>query len=204
MEKRIDLQNFDDDHLRARGKGSLLESKGQEFDRDRYELARVGKKQVLKVSFAFKDGLSGLTALAPVWFGFDDRSFLWCEFCQTSSTLSSVNFSSVFACPANNCVKKVNVHMGNSPCVSLCNQQIFLPDVKVESFRSGSQSKFDRISTKEDLSQQLQRRACWPYLRLHPHLARQLLCLRLYRRAGECRPVVRRAVHLGLSTRASV
>ena len=80
MEKRIDLQNFNDDHMRARGKGSLLESKGQEFDRDRYELARVGKKQVLKVSFAFKDGLSGLTALASVWFGFYDWSFLWVRF----------------------------------------------------------------------------------------------------------------------------
>lgn len=50
MEKRIDLQGFDDDILRARGKSSISESKGnQEFDRDRYELARVGKQQVLKV-----------------------------------------------------------------------------------------------------------------------------------------------------------
>jgi len=49
MEKRIDLQAFDDDVLRARRKGSVSESKGQDFDRDRYELARVGKQQVLKV-----------------------------------------------------------------------------------------------------------------------------------------------------------
>ena len=49
MEKRINLQTFDDDSLRARGKGSVSDSKGQGFDRDRYELARVGKQQVLKV-----------------------------------------------------------------------------------------------------------------------------------------------------------
>jgi hypothetical protein len=49
MEKRMELQAMDDDVLRARGKGSISEMKGQEFDRDRYELARVGKEQVLKV-----------------------------------------------------------------------------------------------------------------------------------------------------------
>lgn len=50
MEKHIDLQSFDDDVLRARNNGSISEAKGkQEFDRDRYELARVGKQQVLKV-----------------------------------------------------------------------------------------------------------------------------------------------------------
>ena len=49
MEKRIDLQAFDDDVLRTRAKGSVSESKGQAFDNDRYELARVGKQQVLKV-----------------------------------------------------------------------------------------------------------------------------------------------------------
>lgn len=50
MEKQIDLQTFDRDVLRNRtGKDSLSEAKGQEFDRDRYELARVGKEQVLKV-----------------------------------------------------------------------------------------------------------------------------------------------------------
>jgi len=52
MEKRIELQTFDDDALRARGNASILESKGkQEFDRDRYELAKAGKQQVLKVGF---------------------------------------------------------------------------------------------------------------------------------------------------------
>jgi choline transport protein len=51
MEKGIDLHTFDDDVVRARGKGSIAESKAaQGFDRDRYELARVGKQQVLKVS----------------------------------------------------------------------------------------------------------------------------------------------------------
>ena len=54
MEKGIDLQTFDED-LRARNKGSISESKGQDFDRDRYELARVGKQQVLKVSFSTDD-----------------------------------------------------------------------------------------------------------------------------------------------------
>jgi choline transport protein len=54
MEKNIDLQSFDDDVLRARRKGSVSEAKGQDFggDRDRYELARVGKQQVLKVCSA--------------------------------------------------------------------------------------------------------------------------------------------------------
>lgn len=50
MEKAIDLQTFDDDILRQRGKSSVSDAKGaSDFDRDRYELARVGKKQVLKV-----------------------------------------------------------------------------------------------------------------------------------------------------------
>jgi len=49
MEKHIDLQAFDDDAIRARRKISISEAKGQDFDRDRYELARVGKQQVLKV-----------------------------------------------------------------------------------------------------------------------------------------------------------
>jgi hypothetical protein len=52
MEKSIDLQTFDDNVLRARGRGSVSESKGHDFDRDRYELARVGKQQVLKVGCA--------------------------------------------------------------------------------------------------------------------------------------------------------
>ncbi|KAJ4362981.1 hypothetical protein N0V83_010098 [Neocucurbitaria cava] len=59
MEKRIDLQTFDDD-LRARNKGSISESKGQDFDKDRYELARVGKQQVLKRRF----GLVSMTGLS--------------------------------------------------------------------------------------------------------------------------------------------
>ncbi|KAF2824244.1 amino acid transporter [Ophiobolus disseminans] len=60
MEKRIDLQSFDEDGLRTRGKGSVSGSKGQDFDRDRYELARVGKQQVLKRRF----GLVSMTGLS--------------------------------------------------------------------------------------------------------------------------------------------
>ena len=50
MEKHVELQAFDSDMLRnRRDKDSISDVKGQEFDRDRYELARVGKEQVLKV-----------------------------------------------------------------------------------------------------------------------------------------------------------
>ena len=50
MEKHLELQNFDGNVLRnRRDKDSISDAKGQEFDRDRYELARVGKEQVLKV-----------------------------------------------------------------------------------------------------------------------------------------------------------
>ncbi|EOA90567.1 uncharacterized protein SETTUDRAFT_29418 [Exserohilum turcica Et28A] len=49
MEKRIGLQNLDNDILRARDRRLVVaETKGHDFDRDRYELARVGKEQVLK------------------------------------------------------------------------------------------------------------------------------------------------------------
>ncbi|KAF1843337.1 amino acid transporter [Cucurbitaria berberidis CBS 394.84] len=60
MEKRIDLQTFEDDVFRTRAKGSISETKGQDFDRDRYELARVGKQQVLKRRF----GLVSMTGLS--------------------------------------------------------------------------------------------------------------------------------------------
>jgi choline transport protein len=56
MEKNIDLQSFDDDGLRARGKGSMSETQKQEF-RDRLDLARVGKQQVLKASSAEQDSI---------------------------------------------------------------------------------------------------------------------------------------------------
>jgi choline transport protein len=49
MEKHIDLQTFDHEILRQRGRGSISEGRGPKFDRDKYELARVGKEQVLKV-----------------------------------------------------------------------------------------------------------------------------------------------------------
>lgn len=50
MEKHVELQTFNNDGLRnRRDKDSISEAKGAEFDRDRYELAKVGKEQVLKV-----------------------------------------------------------------------------------------------------------------------------------------------------------
>lgn len=53
MEKVIDMRAFDDEVLRNRGGGSVSDAKGfTDFDRDRYELARAGKKQVLKVCSA--------------------------------------------------------------------------------------------------------------------------------------------------------
>lgn len=79
MEKRIDLQNFDDDILRPRGRGRLSESKGREFDRDRYELARVGKEQVLKVNGSSEFRNFVLTVLATFWVAFDDGSLLWTD-----------------------------------------------------------------------------------------------------------------------------
>lgn len=51
MEKRVDARGFDDNEvLPARNRRLVSETKDQDFDRDRYELARVGKEQVLKVS----------------------------------------------------------------------------------------------------------------------------------------------------------
>jgi choline transport protein len=51
MEKHHELQDLDRHTVlrNRREKDSLSGVKGQEFDRDRYELARVGKEQVLKV-----------------------------------------------------------------------------------------------------------------------------------------------------------
>lgn len=50
MEKAIDLSVFDGiDGMRTRGSVSGP-IKPNDFDRDKYELARVGKEQVLKVS----------------------------------------------------------------------------------------------------------------------------------------------------------
>ncbi|XP_014552009.1 hypothetical protein COCVIDRAFT_111346 [Bipolaris victoriae FI3] len=61
MEKRIHLQNIDDEGvIRPRERRLVSQSKGQEFDRDRYELARVGKEQVLKRRF----GLVSMTGLS--------------------------------------------------------------------------------------------------------------------------------------------
>ncbi|CAN9135197.1 unnamed protein product [Alternaria alternata] len=60
MKKHIDLQTFDHEILRQRGRGSISEGKGPKFDRDKYELARVGKEQVLKRRF----GLVSMTGLS--------------------------------------------------------------------------------------------------------------------------------------------
>ncbi|KAJ4987854.1 amino acid permease [Stagonosporopsis vannaccii] len=61
MEKHVELQTLDGDTVRhRRDKDSVSDGKGQEFDRDRYELARVGKEQVLKRRF----GLVSMTGLS--------------------------------------------------------------------------------------------------------------------------------------------
>jgi choline transport protein len=50
MEKVVELQTLDEEVLQFRSQRSLSESKMVgDFDRDRYELARAGKQQVLKV-----------------------------------------------------------------------------------------------------------------------------------------------------------
>jgi choline transport protein len=54
MEKGIGLRAMNEDGLRVRDQGSISDSKGQDFDQDRYDLARVGKKQVLKVGSKFR------------------------------------------------------------------------------------------------------------------------------------------------------
>ncbi|KAJ4359907.1 uncharacterized protein N0V89_000464 [Didymosphaeria variabile] len=60
MEKALEFQTLDDDGVRQRGGGSISEMKPVSFDRDRYELARVGKQQVLKRRF----GLVSMTGLS--------------------------------------------------------------------------------------------------------------------------------------------
>lgn len=80
MEKHIELQDFGGDMLRnRRDKDSISDVKGQEFDRDRYELARVGKEQVLKVCTHPAMGRHKLTVTAPIWPGVYDRTFLWID-----------------------------------------------------------------------------------------------------------------------------
>jgi hypothetical protein len=89
MEKHVEMQTFDHELLRPRGRNSISEGKGRQFDRDRYELARVGKEQVLKVCCIAETHLSGLIMLAPLRTGVDDWPLLW-----------------------------INVHLGDSACVS--------------------------------------------------------------------------------------
>jgi len=80
MEKHIDLQTFEDDNLRARRQGSISGAKGaREFDRDRYELARVGKDQVLKVCDGSMDRVAWLTFAAPLRLGKHDWPVLWVD-----------------------------------------------------------------------------------------------------------------------------
>jgi len=89
MEKHIELQRFGHEPLRPRGRRSISEGKGQQFDHDRYELAKVGKKQVLKVGAVLTICLLGLIMIASLRTGVDDGSLLW-----------------------------VNVHLGDIACVS--------------------------------------------------------------------------------------
>jgi hypothetical protein len=52
MEKTVELQTLEDEVLHRKGR-TVSETKAASFDRDRYELARAGKQQVLKVSRSF-------------------------------------------------------------------------------------------------------------------------------------------------------
>jgi hypothetical protein len=79
MDKHIDLQTFNHELLRPRGRVSISKGKGQQFDRDRYELARVGKEQVLKVCSISETHPVVLIMLAPLWTGVDDRPLLWVD-----------------------------------------------------------------------------------------------------------------------------
>jgi len=91
MEKHIELQRFNHEPLRPRGRGSISEGKGQRFDNDRYELAKVGKKQVLKVCSILTMCLPGLIMVASLRTGVYDRSLL-----------------------------RIDVHLGDFACVSGC------------------------------------------------------------------------------------
>jgi hypothetical protein len=76
MEKVLEFQTLDDDGVHHRGGGSLSEAKPVSFDRDSYELARVGKEQVLKVSALLHHKRHGLTIPASLWVGEHDRIVL--------------------------------------------------------------------------------------------------------------------------------
>jgi choline transport protein len=49
MEKTVELRALEDEVIHRRGR-TVSDPKAASFDRDRYELARAGKQQVLKVS----------------------------------------------------------------------------------------------------------------------------------------------------------
>ncbi|KAF1913212.1 amino acid/polyamine transporter I [Ampelomyces quisqualis] len=77
MEKGgIDLQTLGNDAIRARRRESISESKGQDFDQDRYELARVGKQQVLKVRHSQSALCLSLIMVAALWIGEHDGAFV--------------------------------------------------------------------------------------------------------------------------------
>lgn len=79
MEKSIDLQTFDDE-FRQRVKSSASDAKAMNgFDRDKYELARAGKEQVLKASEQTPTLREAemLTTTATLRLGFHDRIILW-------------------------------------------------------------------------------------------------------------------------------
>lgn len=76
----MELQTFDKDVMMRRRleKDSISDFKAgnNQDDRDRYELERVGKKQVLKVSIHLLRIIAELTMTAPLRPGIYDRSFL--------------------------------------------------------------------------------------------------------------------------------
>ena len=76
MEKQIELQRFNHEPLRPRGRGSISEGKGQRFDNDRYELAKVGKKQVLKVCSVLTIVMTGLIMVASLRTGVYDWTLM--------------------------------------------------------------------------------------------------------------------------------
>ena len=70
MEKHVELADFNNDGLRnRRDKDSISEAKGADFDRDRYELARVGKEQVLKVCHRVVESsfIADIHSVASAW-----------------------------------------------------------------------------------------------------------------------------------------
>lgn len=73
MEKAIELGVFNRTYGH-RVKNSVSEPiKPSDFDRDKYELARVGKEQVLKVSYSRPTVFESADIAASFWLGVHDR-----------------------------------------------------------------------------------------------------------------------------------